>query len=244
MKLGKLIGVGNTANIYEWKNGQVIKLFNEEYPKQSVEKEFKNAKNIRNCEFSKPQVYQIVNYKQKTGIIYDKIEGESLLSWVIRTGDINTCAAYMAVLHKKILQSKVENIESYKDFLYKHIISSKQSKKDEILNILRNLPDGDILCHGDFHPGNIFIRDGNLTVIDFMNICHGHFLYDIARTIYLIEYTPLPSKIENREKIQRLKSELGDVYLKEMSVKREKLQPFIEVVGYARLGECPNENSK
>ncbi len=242
MKPGNLLGVGNTANIYEWQQDKIIKLFNKGYSNLAVEKEFKNAMEIRGCEFLKPQVYEMVNYNQQLGIIYDKIEGDSLLSWVIRTGDINSCAVHMAVLHKKISQSKEKNLESYKDFLHEHIVHSKQPNKEEILTLLAKLPDGDSLCHGDFHPGNIFINHGNMTVIDFMNLCHGHFLYDIARTLYLVEYTPLPFQIENREKILRIKNKLGDLYLKEMNVKRGELQPFIEVITAARLGECPNES--
>ncbi len=47
--------------------------------------------------------------------------------------------------------------------------------REKVLSILDELPDGDILCHGDFHPGNIFISEGQTIAIDFMNICKGHF---------------------------------------------------------------------
>lgn len=64
-----------------------------------------------------------------------------------------------------------------------------------ILRILNELPYGDMLCHGEFHLGNVFISGEQITAIDFMNICKGYFLYDVARTIFLIQYKPVPEEV-------------------------------------------------
>lgn len=244
MSKGKLIGVGNTAEIYEWQNDKVIKLFKSFYPKNSIEKEFINAQEISNYNFSKPKAYQIIEHENRFGIIYDKVQGVSLLSWLIETNDIETCARHMSKLHKKILKCKVSadntNIISYKEFLYENIVHTQKLKGD-ILSALNLLPEGDTLCHGDFHPGNIFIDKGEEILIDFMNICKGHYLYDIARTIYLIEYTPVPNDVDNINVIKMLKRELGKTYLKELGIQRNEIEKFIDVIKVARLGECPEE---
>ncbi|MBW9172783.1 hypothetical protein K2F43_16375 [Clostridium estertheticum] len=83
MNYGKIVGVGNTATVYEWKESKVIKLFYQGYPKEAVEKEFHNAKAISNMDFAKPKVYEIVFFEERIGIIYDKVEGESLLDCVL-----------------------------------------------------------------------------------------------------------------------------------------------------------------
>lgn len=62
---------------------------------ESVEKEFKNARLIWNMEFSKPKAYEIITYNKQIGIIYDKLKGESLLDWFMRTGNIGECAIYI-----------------------------------------------------------------------------------------------------------------------------------------------------
>ncbi len=46
---------------------------------------------------------------------------------------------------------------------------------------LRPLPDGDRLCHGDFHPGNIMMQDGEPVVIDWSNVARGDPAADYAR---------------------------------------------------------------
>ena len=86
MKYGKIIGKGNTATVYELEGSKVLKLFNQGYPKESVEKEFNNARAISNMDFMKPKAYEIVILEEGIGIVYDKIECESLLDWVVRTG--------------------------------------------------------------------------------------------------------------------------------------------------------------
>lgn len=244
MKYGKIIGVGNTATVYEWVEGKVLKLFYQGYSKEAVEREFRNANAIRNMDFEKPKAYEIIFCEERMGIIYDRVDGESLLDWVIRTGDVKECAVYMAKLHKAIVRNRINNVPNYKEFLKRNIVdgtSANSKKREEGLQMLDKLLDGNTLCHGDFHPGNILISDGNIMVIDFMNVCHGDFLYDVARTVFLVEYTPVPIEVDNREILLRFKKSLADLYLIQMNVTREMIQDYLSVIIVARVGECPNE---
>lgn len=243
-EMWNIIGVGNTATVYEWEEGKVLKLFYEGYSKKAIEKEFLNAMAIRNMNFAKPKAYETIACEKRIGIIYDKVEGESLLDWVMKTGDVQKCAVYMAKLHKSILQNRISTVPNYKDFLKFHIpntLSVNLNKPEEVLQIIDKLPDGNALCHGDFHPGNILISNGQTIVIDFMNVCHGDFLYDVARTVFLIEYTPVPVELDHREVLLRFKKTLADLYLMQMNVTREMIQDYLSVIMMVRKGECPNE---
>ena len=244
MKYGRIIGEGSTATVYEWQEGTVLKLFVEGYPRSSIEREFLNAKAINDQNFVKPKVYELINYEEQFGIIYDKVEGETLLDWVLRTGDLYTCAKYMAKLHKTIVNNRVSNIPDYKQFLKSNVLNATSAnliEQNRVLKILNKLNDGDTLCHGDFHPGNILLSNGLTMVIDFMNVCHGDPLYDIARTVFLVEYTPVPQNTEDREKLLRYKKTLADLYLMEMKVTREMIQQYLAVITVARMSECPEE---
>jgi uncharacterized protein (TIGR02172 family) len=244
MKYGEIIGTGNTANVYEWEEGKVIKLFYKGYPTEAVEREFQNAVAIKNMDFAKPKVYEIIFCEERMGIIYDRVEGESLLDWVMRTGEVQECAEYMAKLHKPILQNTISNVSNYKEFLKSNILTSPSAnskKREEVLKMLDKLPDGNTLCHGDFHPGNILISDGHTMVIDFMNVCHGDFLYDVARTVFLVEYTPVPIEVDDRDMLIQFKKTLADLYLIQMNVTREMIQNYLSVIIAARAGECTNE---
>ena len=243
MSIGKLIGAGNTADVYEWGEGKVLKLFHQGYPNEAVENEFRNAMAIRAMNFAKPKAYEMISYEERKGIIYDRVEGESLLDWIIKTGDVQKCAVYMAELHKSIISNRISKVPNYKNFLKQHIPIKLLSsdKQEEVLKMIEDLPEGNTLCHGDFHPGNILISGDNTYIIDFMNICHGDFLYDIARTVFLIEYTPVPAEIDNRDTIISIRRQLTDLYLNQMNVTREMIQDYLSVIIIIRKGECPNE---
>jgi uncharacterized protein (TIGR02172 family) len=242
MQVGKLIGIGNTADVYEWEDDKVLKLFHEGYPEVAVIKEYNNAMAIRDLEFHKPKAYELISYEDRKGIIYDRIIGESLPDWITRTGNVTLCADYMSKLHKEIIRNEISNVPNYKDFLRYHIPNTMSvQERDKLLKMIDSLAEGNTLCHGDFHPGNILISDDCTYIIDFMNVCHGSYLYDVARTVFLIEYTPVPPEVPDRDMIMQFKKKLADLYLIGMDVTRDMIKDFLTVIIAVRKGECPDE---
>jgi Ser/Thr protein kinase RdoA (MazF antagonist) len=244
MKRGKIIGKGNTATIYEWEAGTVVKLFVQDYPIEAAEREFHNAKAIHGFNFAKPRAHEMIRYEDQMGIVYDKVEGQSLLDWVLTTGDLQGCAVYMGRLHKSIHANQVSDVPNYKSFLESSILNAKSLNRIEQLGAIERLgklKEGDTLCHGDFHPGNIILSNGHAVVIDFMNVCYGDYLYDVARTVFLVEYTPVPEGTNDRTSMLQLKKTLADLYLAEMNISRAMIKDYLSVIITARVGECPNE---
>ncbi|QNO16559.1 phosphotransferase [Alkalicella caledoniensis] len=244
---GKVLGIGNTATVYKLSNEKVLKLFNKGYPKDAVEREFSNAKMIEKMGFLKPQAYEMIKVEGQMGIIYDMVQGYSLVEWVMRTGNVEECASLMAKLHKEILDNSVDKVPDYKGLLKHDILRARNVdpvKLEKILQKLNALPEGDVLCHGDFHPGNIMISNGKPAILDFMNICRGVYLFDVARTVFLVEYTPVPNDIKDKEMLLKLKVALADSYLREMNVSRNMIQDYLDVIDVARRGECPEEERR
>ncbi|MDF2885780.1 MAG: aminoglycoside phosphotransferase [Lacrimispora sp.] len=245
MNPGEIVGVGNTATVYEWENGKVVKLFREGYSYQDANREFENAMALNGMDFPKPKAYEFITYEGKNGIVYDKVRGESLLDWTLRTGNLQDCAILMAKAHKGILKNDIRNVPDYKDFLIHQIKKASITKEERLkaLYLADQLEDGTTLCHGDFHPGNLMLSQGCISVIDFMNVCRGNRLYDIARTVYLIEYTPVPTGADNPDKMATLKETLSRLYLEQMNLTKDDIKDYLSVIFAARMGECPQEQT-
>ena len=125
MEIGNIIGKGYTADVYEYGEKKVIKLFHTGLSISAIENEYNNAMVIKDMPFNKACAYDLLSYQGKKGIVYDKIEGELLLDWVLRTKDIDKCASYMKKLHSDILKNRVSGVPSYKSFLSAFILKGK-----------------------------------------------------------------------------------------------------------------------
>lgn len=240
MEKGKLIGVGNTAEVYEYEENKVIKLFYEGYPKESMLKEFQNASIIKECSFLKPKVHTLVTLDNRNGIVYDKVAGESLYDQLMRTGDISHCGKVLSQVHGEMLDHPGTGLDPFHDIIRNSITWNSEfsdSRKTKLLHLLENLPEENTICHGDFHPGNILLQEDNAYIIDFMNLCYGNPYMDIARTVYLVEMTPIPDAILEKEKFLEIKKIITSIYLDHMGIDRQELRDYLLLILVRRLNE-------
>jgi aminoglycoside phosphotransferase (APT) family kinase protein len=63
---------------------------------------------------------------------------------------------------------------------------------DFALKKLDALPEGDRLCHGDFHPGNLLLGRDGPAVIDWTDATRGDPAADLARTRLLLRQGAVP----------------------------------------------------
>ncbi|MDF2543357.1 MAG: aminoglycoside phosphotransferase [Herbinix sp.] len=247
MGLGNLIGKGNTADIFEWEENKVIKLFVEGYPFDAVCKEYKNATAISHMEFNHPKVFGMVDCNERHGIIYEKIMGITLLQWMFQTGEAAQCGKILALEHKKMLVNSVEDLPSYKVNIKYNIQSwgvFSKEMKEKLCQLLEEMPEGTNLCHGDFHPGNIMLQEDRNIIIDWMNACSGHPNYDIARTTYLIEMSAVPKDLKELEGFEKVRKELTDAYLHEMNMERKDLVAWLILIMAQRMQDGCIEEEK
>lgn len=90
--IGVLIGKGNTADVFDMGNNKVIKLFNTGYPLNSMRNEFEKSKLLNVLDTPIAKSYELVTYGGRYGIIYDRIDGESMLDILLHTQDLEKYA--------------------------------------------------------------------------------------------------------------------------------------------------------
>jgi aminoglycoside phosphotransferase (APT) family kinase protein len=69
------------------------------------------------------------------------------------------------------------------------------------LNYLMQLPNGNKVCHGDYHTDNIIMMDGEAKVLDWMTATSVNPCGDVARTLIMIRYSYLPSDMPKATKL-------------------------------------------
>lgn len=238
--LGPLIGKGNTADVFDVGQGKVVKLFHVGYPASSVHKEFINSRMINGLDVPVVQSHELITFAGRHGIVYDKLDAVSLLDMLLSTYDIEQYTLILARLHKRILSQDLRNATSCKEVLRRNIQNTElldEQRKEKLYTVLDALADGDCFCHGDFHFANVLMAQQEFHIIDFMNVCRGHRHYDIARTVYLIGKTPVPTEMQNKAAVLQMKERAVDIYLKEMGVSKECLADWLTVIAAARLSE-------
>jgi aminoglycoside phosphotransferase len=76
----KPIAVGRTAEVYPFDNGKVLKLFFPTIPQLWIDKEVDTGRYIQDAQLPVPKVYEKVKLNDREGMVYERIEGPSLLN--------------------------------------------------------------------------------------------------------------------------------------------------------------------
>jgi len=187
----KKIGAGRTAEVYDYKDDKVLKLFYSAFSTNIIEDEYLIAKNISTTTSLVPKVYDIVHTRNRTGIVYEKIKGEMLSDYL--SGNIISTRKIIRKFvqtQRRISNINVENVPSHTNKLRQKITGScllSDSEKEIVLKYLSIINNNE-LCHGDYHPENVFVdQNHDFKVIDWANMFVSNKYLDIARTYYLIK---------------------------------------------------------
>jgi uncharacterized protein (TIGR02172 family) len=193
----RIIGTGGTCDVYAWGEGRVLKLFHEHRPGLLIDREFRITQAVKALGVSAPAAHEIVEINGRRGIVFDRIEGQTVFEYVkARPWKLFAAARQLAELHAQLhgltapadLPSQIQRIASGIETAKNASAENKQIAR----RLLAELPDGEALCHGDFHPDNVFLTRQGPVIIDWSAATRGHPLGDVARTSNLFQYADLP----------------------------------------------------
>jgi len=188
-KLGAPIASGRTADIYTWKDGQVLKLFHDWFGLEAIQYEQRINQAVHANGLPVPAVGEIVRVNDRNGLIYQYVAGRTMWEQM-RPWNVLRYARWMAELHAEMHASDVQvDIPSQRQNLKNKINAAEALPEDvrkKILAVLDNMPTGNRLCHGDFHPGNIIVSGNKVVVVDWIDASLGNPLADLARTTIIL----------------------------------------------------------
>lgn len=213
-----LIGAGATAEVYALDDRRVLKLFRQDFPMAFAKTEYDKARAIQACGVPAPRAMDWVEYDGRVGIVYERVHGKSMLNEMLIPWKSRACAERMAALQHEINTKKPAGLPSFKLGIRRNVQATPlltPAEKEAILAVLDPLPDGDCLCHGDFHPDNIVLDHGRAVVLDWMTACAGSPAADAARTALILTTSELPEGIPGpvRKYVQVLRQSFNAAYL-------------------------------
>jgi len=253
MGKGKLIGQGRTSEVFEWGQDRILKLFKKGFPKAAIENEYEISINIYKQLNLSPKVCELIEIDNRNGIIYERINGITMMKVIAsKPWKVKKEAQRLARLHKSIQQKVDFKLSNYKTRLKDNISKTELLQGDvkmRLYEYIDELEEGNILCHGDFHPDNVIITKDGEIIIDWMTATQGNPLADIARTSIMFKFGVVPAKTYIEKQIinfirTKFYSEYIKHYIKLTGVKIEQIEKWELPVASARLIEWLPEDEK
>ena len=253
--LGRRVGIGRTAEILEWEEGCVVKLFFEGFPRESIEREASVGRVVSELGLPVAAVREVIEVAGRYGIVFERAgNGRTMLQefaskpWRLRSL-IRVFTELHLEMHRHIvselppLQKRLaERIRRITDAdIPGNLREFAERAKAAALARLEELPEDDRLCHGDFHPDNIIMSPRGPVIIDWSDATKGNPAADVARTRLLISIgTPVEGRISGwliklvRKRVLSLYSKL---YLKRSAISSESIEAWQLPVALTRLTE-------
>jgi thiamine kinase-like enzyme len=222
-------------------------------PEIAIQEEYQVSTIVFDSGITTPQPIKLIHYADRMGIVYQRIEGSTMLkSFTRKPWAISKETSKMATLHAEIHGKTVRNLPSQRARLIdriQHAPLLSDEDKEKILTLLLQLRDDTKLCHGDFHPDNIIVGQREW-IIDWMTGMAGNPAGDVARTILLLQLGTMP---ERTPKIIvnlfcRIRKQMVKTYLKEYvrvtNLSEQEINQWLVPVAAARLSEWIPEDEK
>ena len=185
------VAQGRTAEIYVWDSSHILKLYHDWCPEDWAEYEGRIAGAIHNAGIPSPAVAGLVEVEGRRGLVYERIEGISMLQDMnARPWRMLNHARSLADLQIRIHRQSIEGLPSYRDrlrFDILHASALREGLREKALAMLDALPDAQNVCHGDYHPGNVLLTGNGPIVIDWMTACSGSPWADVARSSLILQ---------------------------------------------------------
>ena len=190
----RLLAQGGQALIYEYGEGRVLRVLRNPDDAELLQYEIAITKALLGSDVSVPEVYESLTVDGKPTVAVQRIPGASLLEYMkAHPLQLKKLAHTLAELHIAVSAARVPGLKPARGRA--HVLTEKSpvltpEHKAFVQQLIGALPDGNALCHGDFHPGNILMHDGKHYIIDWFGAYQGDMLSDAAHTYLILKNVP------------------------------------------------------
>ncbi len=228
-----------TKTVYK-DNDKTIKLFIENYSKADILNEALNQARVEEgTELNVPKLLEVTKIDNRWALVSEHIEGTPLDKLMSEHPEKEGEYLNLFVdIQMKILSNTVTLLNRTKDKFRRKLNDAKNiddNTKYELLQRLEGMKNHTKLCHGDFNPSNIIIKDnGEAYVIDWAHVTQGNASADAARTFLILS---IEGQTELAEKYINLFSE-------KTGIAKSNIQRWIPIVAATQMSKGKEEEQE
>jgi hypothetical protein len=227
--IGPLLAVGNIAEVFEW-GSRVLKLYKSAAAKPAAFREAANHAAAEALGLPVPRVWSLQEIGGRWGLVFDRVTQPSFAEQMSKNLDpVPRYLECMVRLHLRIHAHGAIRLPGLKIRLATNIASAKlldETRKERLLGGIAGMPDGDRLCHGDFHPMNILGGLAQPVVIDWPDASRGDPAADVCRSYLLMKLH-----------FAQIAAPYLDAYCRTSGMHRQTVLRWLPYVAAARLAE-------
>ncbi len=219
----RIIAVRTRKTIYR-DGDTAVKVFDKDFAKYDVLNEALNQARVEDIGINVPKVLEVKTIDGKWAIVSEFIQGKTLAQLMQENPDKKDDYLEMFVdLQMKVINSRCPMLNKLKDKMNRKINEADldATTRYELHTRLESMPKHNKVCHGDFNPSNIIVKDdGTPYILDWSHATQGNASADAART-YLLFW--LNGDIETAEKYL-------DLFCKKSDTAKQYIQKWLPIV--------------
>lgn len=208
-----------------------IKLFVQNYSKANILNEaLIQARVEEGSDLKMPKLVAVTQIGNRWALVSEHIEGTPLD--VLMREHPEKMDEYLELfvnLQLEILSKRVPLLNRIKDKFkrkLKEATNIEDNTKFELMHRLEGMKDHVKLCHGDYNPSNVIIKEnGEAYVIDWAHATQGNASADAARTFLLFS---MKGQTELAEKYL-------DLFVRKSSIAKNNIQRWIPIVASTQM---------
>ena len=220
-----LIGQGATASVYRLSPETVVKIYKHTNNLGEAKLENDRSRNAFVSGIPTAIAFEIVKVGDSYGAVYELLDAEVLVTMMENDKahleePVRKFAAlirkinHIEVSPDKFLQMKPASISLLPQL---EAVCTKE-ETDKLRSLLESVPDRVTFLHGDCHPANVMVQNGEYLFIDLMTSACGHPVFDLAS---MCSFYHFPQDEESRKNNTLLRnfteeecSRIWDIFLR------------------------------